>query len=89
METPDSLVLDEFVALRAKAFAHKYDDKEERKSFEGFTQTALKFINFNKFENCLNDKLAEHKKNIKKTLLLGMTIIKCTYDQLIKRVISF
>ena len=65
IETSESLVIDNIVTLRAKAFADTHGE-EEYKKLEGITKSALENVIFNQNENCLDNELTEEKKGVKK-----------------------
>ena len=52
IETPESLWIDEFIALRSKAYAFKCNNKSTNK-LKGITKSQAKNIKFEEYYNCL------------------------------------
>ena len=54
IETPKNIFIDEFIALRSKAYSFKCNNKNEDKNkLKGITKTQTKNIKFEEYYNCL------------------------------------
>ena len=55
IETPESIWIDEIIALRSKAYAFKCNNKSTNK-LKGITKSQAKNIKFEEYYNCLFEK---------------------------------
>ena len=53
IETPNSIWIDEFIALRSKAYSFKCGEQTENK-LKGITKPQTKCIKFEEYKNCLS-----------------------------------
>ena len=57
IETPESILIDEFVCLRSKAYSFKCKNNDENKNkIKGISKSQSKHIKFKEFYNCLFSK---------------------------------